>query len=98
MATNVVKNLSAALTKAKKELQKEAKQIAGQIERIEKILQSASGRTRTGKATRRANKKRGGRRRLSAAGRARIAAAQRKRWAKVRASKAAHAGGARKRK
>lgn len=98
MATNVVKNLSTALTKAKKELQKEAKQIAGQIERIERILQSASGKKKRGKAARRGTKKRGGRRRLSAAGRARIAAAQRKRWAKVRASKTAQTGSARKRK
>jgi hypothetical protein len=85
MAKNIVDSLASALTKAKRELQKEAKQIAGQISRIDKILRS--GGTTRAKAGKRTGKKRGGRRRISAAGRARIAAAQRKRWAKVRASK-----------
>jgi hypothetical protein len=85
MAKTLVDSLGAALTKAKRELQKEAKQITEQISRIDKILRS--GGAGKAKAGRRASKKRGGRRRISAAGRARIAAAQRKRWAKVRASK-----------
>ena len=85
MATSIGKSLSAALAKAKKELQKEAKQIAAQMERIERILQSTTGRGK--KTARRGAKTRGGKRRLSAAGRAKIAAAQRKRWAKVRAAK-----------
>jgi hypothetical protein len=85
MAKSIVDNLGAALTKAKRDLQKEAKQISEQISRIDKILRS--GGASRAKAGRRPGKKRGGPRRISAAGRARIAAAQRKRWAKVRAAK-----------
>lgn len=90
MIMSIVDNLAVALRKARKELQKEAGQIAAQIKRIEKILKS-TGVTRKAGAKRGrkkgAAKKRGGRRRISAAGRARIAAAQRKRWAKVKAAR-----------
>ena len=59
MAMSIVDNLAVALRKARKELQKEAGQIAAQIRRIEKILKSTGG-------TRKAGAKRGTTRRNDA--------------------------------
>ena len=89
MARNVLQNVLGHLSKAKRELQAEAKSIVDQIARIDAVLRSGLGRGRRKGTKRAAASKRGGKRQISAAGRARIAAAQRKRWAKVRAAKKA---------
>ncbi len=89
MPKNVLGSVLGALSKAKRQLEMEARKIADQIAQIDNVLTSTvkGGRGRPRKAA--AGKRRGGKRRISAAGRARIAAAQRKRWAKVRAAKKA---------
>jgi hypothetical protein len=87
MARNILDNLLGALSKAKRQLESEAKKIADQIGHIETLLSSAAWGARKEMKSLGAAGKRSGRRKISAAGRARIAAAQRKRWAKVRAAK-----------
>jgi hypothetical protein len=86
MPKNVLGSVLGALSKAKRQLEMEARKIADQIAQIDSVLGSTA---KGGRAKAAARKKRGGKRRISAAGRARIAAAQRKRWAKVRAAKKA---------
>ena len=92
MTNSVLGNVLGELAKAKRQLEAEAKAIVQQIAHIDSVLVSAGrgGRRRGRKAS--AGKKRGGKRRISAAGRERIAAAQRKRWAKVRAAKKSKKG------
>jgi len=89
MARNVLQNVLGHLSKAKRELEHEAKSIAEQLSKIEHFLSSAGPGRRGGKKKATSKKGRGGKRHISAAGRARIAAAQRRRWAKVRAAKKA---------
>ena len=85
MARNVVDNIMRALSNAKRDLMKEAKRIKSEISKIDAFLRSRIRGGRRGRTAAR-GKKRGAKRRISAAGRARIAAAQRRRWAKVRAA------------
>ena len=88
MARTVVDSVKKALSKAKRDLMKEIKRLSGEIAKIDSFIGASIGRAR-GRRKRAAGRRRGGKRRISAAGRARIAAAQRRRWAKVRAGKKA---------
>jgi hypothetical protein len=88
MARNVVDSVKNALSRAKRDLMKEMKRISDEIAKIDSFIGASVGRGR-GRRKGSAGRRRGGKRRISAAGRARIAAAQRRRWAKTRAAKKA---------